>query len=89
MVRHVHPVPRLCVCKTGRALMRAREGSVDWRKGCLPHLGELVQNIRVLCLVCFVVHEDDGALAAQDHVGEGGPVIETHGDFRGFVDVVD
>jgi hypothetical protein len=33
-----------------------------------------------------VVEEEDYALAAEDHGGEGGPVVERHGDLGGDED---
>ncbi len=39
-------------------------------------------------MVCIVVHEKDDSLASQNHRGERGPVVDSHGDLWGKVGVL-
>ena len=85
VVRHVHPLLRLRAIDPRRPLLRAWETAICGRKGGFPHLGELVEDVGDFGLVGVVVHEDDDALASQDHGAEGGPGGDVHGDLRGDV----
>lgn len=85
MVHEVEPVLHSGVLDVGWPLHRAGEVWVNWREGCFGHLAEFVEDIGDLSLVGLVVHEDDDALAGEDHFGEGRPIVEGHGYFGGVV----
>ena len=89
VVGHVHAIVRVLRAQPGRPLHGAGEVGVGGRKRRLPHLGELVHQPRIGGLVGLVVHKDDGALAGQDHAGQGGPIAQRHGDLGRRVHVVD
>lgn len=89
VVRKVHQIISGGVLvKIGRTLSSAREGTISRREGCLPHVGELVENVGIFGLVCVVIHEDDDALLRKDQFGQSRPLIETHRNVRWLVKVV-
>ena len=88
MVGHVHAVLGLCSSNTRWTLLGARECTLGRGEGSLPHLGELVHQPWVGGLVGLVIHEEDHALVGDDHLGECGPVTQSHGALRGCVDIV-
>lgn len=69
------------------ALSGAREANVGGRKGSFPHVSELVQDVRYILLVGHVIHEDHYTLLGKNHLGESGPLVETHGDVGRLVEV--
>jgi hypothetical protein len=68
-------VMSLLLLESWRALDRAREIRILRRKGSLPHVRELFQDIRHGVLVGVVVHEHNDAVVAEDHLAEGGPLV--------------
>lgn len=50
---------------------------------------ELIQDVGDSGLVGFVVHEDHGALVAEDHFADRGPLVSVLGNVGGFVDVLE
>lgn len=67
VVGHVHSLLCVLAAEIRRSLLRARETPVRGAEGGLPHLAELVQDVRHLGLIGVVVHEDDNALLGDDH----------------------
>lgn len=53
----------------------------------LPHVGELIEDIRDLGLIGIVVHKDNDTLLGEDELGEGWPVVQTHGDIWWLVKI--
>lgn len=72
----------------GRTLSSAREGTISGGEGSLPHVGELVENVRIFGLVCIVIHEDDDALLGKDQFGQSRPLVETHRNVWWLVKVI-
>ena len=73
MVSHVHPLLSLLALQAWWSLLRARETPICRRKRRFPHLRELVEDVGDGSLVGVVVHEDDDALAGEDHCAEWWP----------------
>ena len=71
-----------------RALDGAGEVRVLGRKGRLPHVRELFEDVRDAVLVGVVVHEHDDAVVVEDHLAEGGPLVFVLGDELGRVEVL-
>lgn len=80
MVEEVETLYSVLWQQRRRTLNRAWKGSVGGIKRRLPHLRELVQDIRHGCLIGFVVHKEDNALSHKDQRGESRPVVDAHGD---------
>lgn len=80
MICQVHPLLRLRVSYPRWPLHGTRERLVRGVEGRLPHLREFVQDVRYGGLVSAVIHEDDGALVAQDQLFERRPIGQVHGD---------
>lgn len=87
MVRHIQPLPCLSVADTRGSLHRARKTAVSRRERRLPHLAELVEDIRYDSLIGFIVHEDDGTFACQYQFRKRRPVVDGQGDSRRDVGV--
>ena len=86
VVGHVHEVVvGLLRVELGRALDGAGEIRVLGRKGRLPHVRELFQDVGHAVLVGVVVHEHDDAVVGQDHFAERRPLVFVLGDVFGRV----
>ena len=88
MIRHVEMCLRIGIEKVGWALWCTWERAIGGIKGSLPHLSELVENPWIGGLVCFVVHEEHDSLSAENHAGEGRPIVQRHGDLGWYVCVI-
>ena len=87
VVHEVQPVPRSIAGQVRGTLDDAGEVAVGGVEGRLPHLGELVEQPGERLLVGLVIHEHDDALAPHNHLLEGRPVIEGHGEIGRLVHI--
>jgi hypothetical protein len=89
VVGHVHEILVGVVrVELGRPLDGAGESGVLGRKGRLPHVRELFQDVRHAVLVGVVVHEHDDAVVAEDHLAERRPLVLVLRDVHGRVEVL-
>lgn len=89
VVGHVHPFLAGLAGLVRGPLGGAGEVAVRGGKGRLPHLAELVQEPGDGGLVGLVVEHDDGPLLAEDHLPQGRPRVQGHGQGGRSVDVPD
>lgn len=89
VICHVKSVTGILRTQTWRTLDGTGEIAISRGERRLPHLRKLIQNVRDLDLVGVVVHEYHRSLVRQDHLRESRPVVQTHGDLRRFVGVID
>ena len=90
MVGHVHEILVGVVrVELGRPLDGAGESGVLGRKGRLPHVRELLEDVRHAVLVRVVVHEHYYAVVGQDHFAERRPLVFVLRDVHRGVEVVD
>jgi len=50
-------------------------GDIEW---CLPHIRELVYDIRHGAEICLMIHKSDQPLSAVDHGSQSGPICKDH-----------
>lgn len=88
VICQIHEIlPGHCLIQIRGSLLRARETLIHGTERRLPDMRELIENVWDGGLVGVVVHEDDGALVAENHFGERGPLGAVLRDVGGFVDV--